>query len=54
MTRKYTNELIALCEDGLLSWELVVICCLKYMSESEVEDMARVNLLIDTDDMEDD
>jgi hypothetical protein len=38
-SRKATNELIELCEAGILDWETVARECLSYMSESAVEDM---------------
>lgn len=45
--RKVTNRLIDLIEDGSLTWDIVAIACLQYMSESDVADMAQYNDLID-------
>ena len=45
MTRKATNKILELIEEGALSADHVVMCCLKYMSEAEVADMAHVNEL---------
>ena len=43
MTRDYTNRLIDMIDDGLLSREYVIIACLKYMSEDDVKDMMIMN-----------
>ena len=43
MPRKHTNKVFEAVEDGLLDKDQVILCCLKYMSEDEVEDMAHVN-----------
>ncbi len=46
MTRKYTNLLLDAIEQGLLSPQAVVEMAVSYMSESDVEDMMRVNDLL--------
>jgi hypothetical protein len=54
MVRKVTNELLDLIGEGVLDADTVVMACLKYMSEDEVADMARINgLLEDFEDEED-
>jgi len=56
MTREYTNKLLDAIEEGLLSPQAVVEMALTYMSESDVEDMMRVNDLLyylDAEDEED-
>ena len=46
--REYTNKLLEMIDDGLISEDYVISACLEYMSESDVEDMMQVNdLLID-------
>ena len=45
-TRKATNKLLELVEEGLLDRDTVIMACLKYMSEDEVADMAHCNELI--------
>lgn len=45
MTRRTTNLLIGLMEEGVIEPEALVKMCLTYMSESDVEDMARCNEL---------
>ena len=54
-TRKKTNRLLELIEDGYLDKDTVILACLKYMSEDDVADMARINDFIaeySTDDFE--
>ena len=48
--RQYTNALLDMCEEGLLSWETLVGECLAYMSEDDVCDMAQSNELIDEEE----
>ena len=53
MTRKYTNKLIDMVDEGIVSAYDVVIAAVNYMSEAEVEDMMRCNdLIIDEGDYE--
>lgn len=42
-TRKVTNKLIEMMEDGALDGETLARACLAYMSESDVADMAADN-----------
>ena len=56
MTREYTNKLLDAIDQGLLTPQAVVEMALTYMSESDVEDMMRVNDLLyylDAEDEED-
>jgi hypothetical protein len=50
-TRKVTNQILELIEEGVLDPQTVVEACLSYMSEA---DMARSNELIDDTDEEED
>jgi len=43
MTRKYTNQLLEMVDDGIFNPKIVLEACLGYMSERQVEDMMRVN-----------
>lgn len=43
VTRQATNRVLELVEDGLLDRDTVIMACLKYMSEDDVADMARLN-----------
>ena len=43
MSRKYTNRLLEMVDEGLLDARQVVLMCVKYMSEDEVADMIRFN-----------
>ena len=49
MTRKVTNEILQMVEDGILDKDAVILACLKYMSEDDVADMAHVNGFIGPD-----
>ena len=49
-TRKATNKLLELIDDGIISEEDVVIMCLKWMSEDDVADMCQANeIFLDED-----
>lgn len=45
--RKYTNFLYDRMDEEVLSATFIARLCLNYMSEDEVEDMMRVNDLLD-------
>jgi hypothetical protein len=51
-TRKYTTMLLDMVEEGILDKDNVILACVKYMSESDVEDMMRVNDMIIDDESE--
>lgn len=53
MSRIFTNKLLDMIDNGLVSNETIVMCCLKYMSEDDVKDMMHCNELIDDEDSED-
>jgi len=52
-TRKVTNQLLDMIEDGILDPEAVLMACLQYMSEADVADMAHSNEFIVEEDEED-
>lgn len=52
-SRDWTNEVIARADEGILSWEQIARAALDYMSEDDVEDMARSNELVEDPDEED-
>lgn len=55
MSRHYTNQLLDLINEGVLSSEMVVGACLKWMSEDDVREMMYANgFNIDGDDEEED
>jgi hypothetical protein len=54
MTRKYTNLLLEMIEDGLLDRDNVIMACVKYMSESDVQDMMEANEMIAEEDEDED
>lgn len=41
--REITNKIYEAVEMGILDTEFVMTCCLKYMSEDDVADMAHIN-----------
>jgi hypothetical protein len=43
MTRKSTNRLLEMIEDGILDRDMVIMACVKYMSEDDVDDMCHIN-----------
>lgn len=48
-SRPFTCKLLDLAAEGAVDVNVVLAACLSYMSESEVEDMMRINDII-TDD----
>ena len=50
--RHYTNQLLEMIENGLLDRDNVIMTCVKYMSESDVEDMMRCNEFLMEDEEE--
>lgn len=46
MSRKYTNQLIEMIEEGMIHKDTVILACLKYMSEDDVRDMMEANEFI--------
>lgn len=54
ISRKVTNQLLQLVEDGILDPQAVMEACLKYMSEDDVADMAHCNELILEEEEDDD
>jgi len=51
--RQYTNKLLEMIENGLLDKDQVILACIKYMSEDDVEDMMHINeMLIDEEEEE--
>ena len=52
MVRKYTNLVLEMVEEGILDKDVVIMACLKYMSEAEVRDMAEANGFLPEDEEE--
>ena len=52
--RETTIKLLELADEGVISWETIARSCLCYLSEDEVEDMARVNELLFEEEEEED
>lgn len=53
MARKFTNLLLEKIENGELSKDLVIMACVKYMSEDDVKDMMKANEFLQDDETED-
>lgn len=51
-TRLMTNKILEAVEAGLIDKDMLIMACLKYMSEAEVADMAHANELFGFDDDE--
>jgi len=49
-TRKVTNQLLELIDDGILDPQTVLEACLKYMSEDDVADMAHSNEFLEEEE----
>jgi hypothetical protein len=47
MAREYTIKLLEIIEDGMLDKDMVIMACLKYMSEDAVKEMMRINEMIE-------
>ena len=45
--RKYTDLLLQMIEEDVVSEEFVITCCVKYMSEDDVKDMMKTNELLE-------
>lgn len=55
MSREYTGKLLELIEDGMLDRDTVIMACVKYMSEADVQDMMEINeFILEEDEDEDD
>lgn len=46
MSRETTNRLLEMVDEGALDARTLALACLKYMSEDDVEDMAKANEFI--------
>jgi hypothetical protein len=52
-TREFTNKILEAIEEGMLDKDMVIMACLKYMSEDQVKDMAEANCFFEHEDEED-
>lgn len=48
--RRFTRQLLDMVSDGLLDRDTLILCCLNYMSEADVYDMAVQYSLIEEED----
>ena len=53
--REATNKILDMVDEGILDKDMVIMACLKYMSEDDVADMAHCNeFFLNEDDEEED
>lgn len=52
MTRKATNKILEMVEEGTLDKDAVILACVNYMSEADVADMAHCNGFIEEEETE--
>lgn len=52
-TRKVTNKLLEMIEEGVLDRDALILSCLTYMSEADVADMAQSEGFLGDEDDED-
>ena len=51
MPRRYTNQLLEMIEEGILDKDQVILACVNYMSEQDVQDMMECNEFIESEDL---
>ena len=51
-TREMTNKILEAVAEGLLDKDMVIMSCLKYMSEDQVKDMAEANCFFEYEEEE--
>ena len=52
--REATDKILEMVEEGILDKDMVIMSCLKYMSEDDVADMAHCNEFFLNEEDEDD
>ena len=52
--RQATDKILEMVEEGILDRDMVIMSCLKYMSEDDVADMAHSNEFFINDEEEED
>tara|TARA_R110000868_G_scaffold89545_4_gene249238 strand:- start:7 stop:192 length:186 start_codon:yes stop_codon:yes gene_type:complete len=50
MSREYSTILLQMVEEGMLDRDTVIMACVKYMSEADVQDMMESNEFIEIDE----
>ena len=51
-SREFTNKILEAVEEGMLDKDMVIMACLKYMSEDQVKDMADANCFFEHEEEE--
>lgn len=49
--RIYTNHLVSLAEDELITWESLALACLGYMSERDIKQLAEDEFEVEEGDV---
>jgi len=52
--RQYTNKMLAAIEEGLLDRDQVILACLKWMTDRDVQQMAEANEFLEEEEEEED
>ena len=52
MSYEYTNKLLEMVEEGLLDKDMVIMACVKYMSERDVQAMMKANEFLEQEEDE--
>ena len=52
--RQATEKVLEMVEEGILDKDMVIMSCLKYMSEDDVADMAQMNEFFINEEEDDD
>ena len=52
MSREYSTILLQMVEEGMLDRDTVIMACVKYMSEADVQDMMECNEFIEIEEDE--
>jgi len=52
--RQYTNKMLEAVEEGLLDRDQVILACLKWMTDRDVQLMAKANEFLEEDKEDDD
>lgn len=51
-SREFTNKILEAVAEGMLDKDMVIMACLKYMSEDQVKDMAEANCFFEHEEDE--
>jgi len=52
ITRQATTKLLDMIDEGLIDRDMVIMACVKYMSEDDVADMCHINEFFEEEEVE--